>query len=203
MTSRSGARTFTGSPATWRLLTPRGCAVVTHDSERNRQPIELRSTISPLRRSDRQGTYRRPRLGHGFDGDEVLVRCPPHAARRYTRTPRVRALRTAAPRIRRVGRKQISPPRNQAGQLTARHRQQRPIVSVVDQLVEHVEPIPHRLAKYLGQNPVHPVPFPRIEEFRATRSDHAPSDLQNGGTTPFMGPALRRSDALGPTNGTS
>ncbi len=110
--------------------------------------------------SNRYGSHRRPRLGHGLEGDEVLVRSPPHAARRYTRTPRVRALRTAAPRIRGVGHKQSPPPRNQAGQLTARHRQQRPIVSVVHQFVEQVEPVPHRLPENLTQNPVHSHPSP-------------------------------------------
>ena len=88
------------------------------------------------------------------------MRSPPHAARRRTRAPTVRALRTAAPRIRRVGHKQSPPPRNQAGQLTARHRQQRPIVGVADQFVEQVEPVPHRLPENLTQNPVHLAPFP-------------------------------------------
>jgi hypothetical protein len=108
------------------------------------------------------------------------MRRPPHAARRRTTAPTLRALRTAAPRIRCVGRKQSPPPRGQAGQLTARHRQQRPIVGVADQFVEQVEPVPHRLPENLTQNPVHLAPFPVSRDFRAMRSGSRTLDRQSG-----------------------
>ena len=92
---------------------------------------------------------------HGLRGNEVFMCGLPHAARRRARSPVASALRTAAPRIRRMCGKQRPPPMSQSGQFTARNRHQGTIVSTVRQLVEHVEPLPYRLPEDLAQNLVH------------------------------------------------
>jgi hypothetical protein len=105
-----------------------------------------------------------------------------------------------------VGWEQTAPPRGQAGQPTARHRQQWPFVSVVRQLIEHLQPVPHRLPEDLTrtQNPVHRDTFPPSqpcpEDFRLTVPIPQPRPAEWGNHT-LHGPALRQSDALGQVNG--
>ena len=181
-TSRSGARTFAGSPATWRLLSLRGWGGVPRNSGETASSMELwcwaasgcdsrsrrehgcRLAHLPAASTGLEPGKNRPG-GRGFRGDglrrhalrgnEVLMCGLPHAARRRTRSPVARTLRTAAPRIWRMGGEQRPPPMGQSGQLTACYRQQRAIVGVVCQLVEHVEPLPHSLPEDLAQNLVH------------------------------------------------
>ena len=50
---------------------------------------------------------------------------------------------------------QSPPPMGKPGQLAARDRHYRTIVSAVRQLVEHVEPLPYSLPEDLAQNLVH------------------------------------------------
>src|SRR5947209_16722946 len=92
---------------------------------------------------DREGMHHSLRLGYGLGAHEVFVRGPPYATWRATRAPALRALPTAAPRIRGVGGEQSTPPGGQTGQLTTRHRQQRPVVGVARQLVKPIpQPLP-------------------------------------------------------------
>jgi hypothetical protein len=62
-----------------------------------------------------------------------------------------------------VGREQSAPPMGQTGQLTARQRQQGPIIGVAYQLLEHVEPLPHCLPEDLTQNLVHLANLPAVQ----------------------------------------
>jgi hypothetical protein len=88
-------------------------------------------------------------------GHEVLVCGPPHAARCRAVSPVTGALRATSPRIRRMRGEESAPPMSQAGQFTACDRQERPVVRVACQLVEHVEPVPHSLPEDLTQHLVH------------------------------------------------
>jgi len=162
-TSRSGARTFAGSPATWRLLSLRGLGGSPTKSRRARQLYGVEITV--LSAGEGQGSG-----GHGLSGDEVLVRGPPHAAQCGTRSQAARALRTATSWIRRMGGEQGAPPMGQPGQLTARQRQQRPIIGPPCQLVEHVEPLPHCPLEHLAQNLVHALHLPAVQAAYRTMS---------------------------------
>jgi len=153
---------------------------------------------------DREGTHRSPRLGHGLGAHEVFVRGPPYATRRATRAPALRALPTAAPRIRGVGSEQSTPPGGQPGQLTTRHRQQRPVVGVARQLVKHVKPIPHPLPQDLTQNPLHLATFPPSPPCIGVVPPHGPITHPRPpewGNDPPEGPALRRSAGAGGRRG--
>jgi len=181
-TSRSGARTFAGSPATWRLLSLRGwggnprtvarppallsCGAGQRSACCSRSCRKHRCRLThlpPVSIGLEPGEHRPGGRGfrgdglrrHGLRGNEVLMCGSPYAARRRPSSPVARTFRTAAPRIRRMRSEQSPPPMGQSGQLTACGRQQRTIVGTVCQLVEHVEPLPHSLPEDLAQNLVH------------------------------------------------
>ncbi len=163
-TSRSGARTFAGSPATWRLLKSSWVGGGPRKTM-NRQLYGVEVASGALRHSRGNGRRHRRSVRHGLGGNEVLVGSPPHTAWRRTRAPTARALRTAASKIRRVGSEQSTPPVGQTRQLASCHGQQRPVIGAAHQLVEHVEPVPHRLPENLAQNLVHLVTFPAAYRF--------------------------------------
>jgi hypothetical protein len=89
----------------------------------------------------------------------MLMRGLPHAARCSTGSPATRALWAAASGIRRMSGEESSPPLRQTRQLTARQGQQRLIISASHQLLEHVQPLPHRLLEHPAQNLVHLATF--------------------------------------------
>ncbi len=125
----------------------------------NRQLYRVEVASIVLRHSRGNGRRGQRSLRRSLGGDEVLVGGSPHAARRRMGAPTARALRTTASKIRRMGGEQSTPPVGQTRQLASCHRKQRPVIGAARQLVEHVEPVPHRLPEDLAQNPVHLATF--------------------------------------------
>ena len=202
-TSRSGARTFAGSPATWRLLSLRGRGESHEIHGETASSMEL---ITVMSAREGQSSGRQRSGGHGPRGNKVFVCGPPHAAQRRTRSPAARTLRTATPRIRRMGSEQGAPSMGQARQLTARQRQQRPIIGSAYQLVEHVEPLPHCPLEHLAQNLVHALHLPAVQVAYQQCPRHealiAPSSTYKvwSRLTPVMGWAAVIGQAI-PVNG--
>jgi hypothetical protein len=54
-----------------------------------------------------------------------------------------------------MGGEQSAPSMRQSGQLATHEGNERAVVGVAGQLIEHVEPLPHRLPEDLAQNLVH------------------------------------------------
>jgi hypothetical protein len=165
----------------------------THKNDKTASSMELGWRSGTLPDSRSNGRRWLPCLRHSI-GDKILVGGPPYTAWRRTGAPPARTLRTATPRVRRVGSKQGTPSVGQPRQFTTRDRQQRSVISAARQRIEHVKPVPYRLSKDLTQNPVHLSAFPAAIGISATRGlDSQPHTTHTPATNTRSDPALRRS----------